>query len=443
MRPGTASASHWAAQGLVEPVSGGQVDGLQHAVDGPTDSRAVAALQPRREIEVAGPLLESRVRLVLAVRCALVGQGGGGHRRRSGGPLQGGLALGRPRGQRRRWRRRGQDDEGKGTGSARPRRADRSTRSPMPARSSSALVAPGGRRLVGPGLAVQRDDQMIAGPGAGHVEQPDPLVEAICSSMGAHSRYSWRGHVLPELVPDAPAAGRREHHLGRGRPPLGHGRHARHDGDGELEALGAVDGHDAHGVVVALGQDGLGHPGPLGRLRLHPAQVLAEVPAGGLAPGPGLVDDEAQPAPHVAGPSLGEARAPGPAGRRRCGRAARRAPASGAGRRASAGRRGRRRTGSSIGDGVGLVGQVAPTPLPFGLEAEQVVVATGQQRRPQGGHDAEVVGGVVDGPQHHEQVAHGPAGVDEGARLGPEGDARPGRRRPPGKAARCGPGRGR
>ena len=35
----------------------------------------------------------------------------------------------------------------------------------------------------------------------------------------------------------------------------------------------------------------------------------------------------------------------------------------------------------------------------------------------------EVVGRVVDGPQDHEQVAHGPAGVDQRAGLGPKGDA--------------------
>ena len=35
----------------------------------------------------------------------------------------------------------------------------------------------------------------------------------------------------------------------------------------------------------------------------------------------------------------------------------------------------------------------------------------------------EVVGRVVDRPQDHEQVAHGPAGVDQRAGLGPEGDA--------------------
>ena len=57
------------------------------------------------------------------------------------------------------------------------------------------------------------------------------------------------------------------------------------------------------------------------------------------------------------------------------------------------------------------------------LEAEQVVVAAGEQRAAQGRHDGEVVGGVVDGPQRHQQVAHRPGDVDEAAGLGPVGDA--------------------
>ena len=52
------------------------------------------------------------------------------------------------------------------------------------------------------------------------------------------------------------------------------------------------------------------------------------------------------------------------------------------------------------------------------LVAEQVVVAAAEQRGAQRADDAEVVGGVVGGAQHHQQVAHGPGGVHERARLG-------------------------
>ena len=138
-----------------------------------------------------------------------------------------------------------------------------------------------------PRLAVQRHDEVVAGSGAGDVEQPDALVVA---------------HLLVDRLPLLELVGadvlaeagsrrrrRREHHLGRRRPAPRAGRHARHDRDRELEALGRVDGHDAHGVVVGLGQHRLGDPGALGRLQLDPAQVLAQAPAGRLAParGPG------------------------------------------------------------------------------------------------------------------------------------------------------------
>ncbi len=58
----------------------------------------------------------------------------------------------------------------------------------------------------------------------------------------------------------------------------------------------------------------------------------------------------------------------------------------------------------------------------FGPEPEQVVVPARQQRGAQGRDGGQAVGRVVDRPQHHQQVADGPAGVDERAGLGPEGD---------------------
>ena len=183
-----------------------------------------------------------------------------------------------------------------------------------------------------------------------------------------------------------------------------------------------MDGHDAHGVVVGLGQDRLGDPGALGRLQLDPAQVLAQAAVGGLAPGPGLVDDEPQPPPHVARPAFGEAELE---------RAAvagdaveqlrRRLPVPAVVQAAQVGEADAHRV--VVGNGVGLLAEVAPAASPLDLEAEQVVVAAAEQRRAQRGDGVHLVGRVVDGPQHHEQVAHGPGGVDERARLGPVGDA--------------------
>jgi hypothetical protein len=44
--------------GPLEAVAGGQVDGLQRPVDGPSDRRAVAPLRPGRQVEVARALGE-------------------------------------------------------------------------------------------------------------------------------------------------------------------------------------------------------------------------------------------------------------------------------------------------------------------------------------------------------------------------------------------------
>ena len=111
-------------------------------------------------------------------------------------------------------------------------------------------------------------------------------------------------------------------------------------------------------------------------------------------------------------------RARRPAGRGRCGRAAPTAPASAlVVQRAQVVEAGR--DGIVGGNGVGLGGEVAPAAAAFDLEAEQVVVATREQRRAQGGDDVQVVGRVVDGAQHHQQVAHRPGGVDERAATRP------------------------
>ncbi len=183
-----------------------------------------------------------------------------------------------------------------------------------------------------------------------------------------------------------------------------------------------MNGHDPNGVIVGLGQNGLGHSCPLGRLLSHPGQVLAQVAARCIAPGPRLVDDEAEPTPDVAWPTFGEPQfhdtpVPGdPVEQLR-------------GCEPVALVIERTQIEQSLSDhvvirhGLRLVGEVAPPPLAFPLEPEQVIVAACQERGPQRGDDVEVVGGIVDGPQHHEEVPNCPADVDERTRLGPVGDA--------------------
>ena len=152
---------------------------------------------------------------------------------------------------------------------------------------------------------VQRDDQVVHRSGARDVEEAEALVVAhllVDRDVGLEV-------VGDDLRADAiadRAAVLGEVHLHGAALPAGPRGETGDDGDRELEALGGVDRHDPHGVVVGLGEDRLGDPGPLGGLLLDPVEVGAQAAAGGLAPGAGLVDHEPEAAPHVAWAALGE-----------------------------------------------------------------------------------------------------------------------------------------
>ena len=68
-----------------------------------------------------------------------------------------------------------------------------------------------------------------------------------------------------------------------------------------------MDRHHADGVDVGLGQHRLGDARLLLALVGRPGQVRAQAAVGDLGPGAGLVDDEPQPAPRVAGARAGGA----------------------------------------------------------------------------------------------------------------------------------------
>ena len=196
----------------------------------------------------------------------------------------------------------------------------------------------------------------------------------------------------------------------------------RHDRDRELEALGGVDGHDPHGVVVGLRQHGLGDPGALRRLLVDPLEVGPQAPAGGLAPRPRLVDHEPQPPPHVAGTAFGEAELEGAA------LAGDVVEELGGGlpvaalvdaRAGTPGPPTRCRRAGSGGVGV-LYDQVRPCATLWRNRSSSPQPSSGVRsavtmRRWSVGSSA--------AREDHEEVADGPAGVDERAGLGPEGDA--------------------
>ena len=286
-------------------------------------------------------------------------------------------------------------------------------------------------------LVVEAHDQVVAGSGRGDVEQAQPLVR-LDGVLGRHLLRVPGGGDVP-LEPDlGPGIG--PQHLDAGRRAILGVEPAQHH-HGELEPLRGVHGHDAHRVVVGLGQDRLDHPGVLGALQVGPGQVAAQVGAVGVGEEPGLVDHEAEAAPHVAGASLVEPELEGTTiGEDLLDETARVVPPP----LVVEGPEGVETGGHGV-VGPDRVGPGAPVvPVAARLRVlEQIVVAAAEPRRAERGHDGDLVGGVVDGAQHVEQVAHLGAAVDERARLDRgKGGAR---RRVPARAtaARCGSGSAR
>ena len=185
-----------------------------------------------------------------------------------------------------------------------------------------------------------------------------------------------------------------------------------------------MDGEDPHRVVVGLGQHGL-----------DDARTLAARPArprrgsrGGCrrrlrrTRGPAR-SRSARVASRSRGRPWANPTSSTPRARARRGRAARWVTTT-AGRRATPRAPGsRRRPGWSGGQRVGERVLVVPPAAVLRLVREEVVVTAAEHRRPQRAHQRELVGGVVDGLQHHEQVADLPRAVDERRRLRPVGDA--------------------
>ena len=208
----------------------------------------------------------------------------------------------------------------------------------------------------------------------------------------------------------------------QGRAPGGPGQlggQARDHRHRELEALGPVDGENPHAVVVGLGQHRLGHPGVLGPLEAGPLQIAAQVAAAGVGPGPGLIDQEPQPPPRVPGPARHHRRLQRPPIPQQLlqqhGRAG---PPPGIVQLPQMGQAVGHRVAGVISD-VGIQREPAPeTQLPVG----QVVVAATVQRRAQGGHRGQLVGGVGCRGQGHQRVPHLPGGVHQRRGLDPVGD---------------------
>ena len=107
-------------------------------------------------------------------------------------------------------------------------------------------------------LVVEREDQVVLGAGGGDVEQADPLVLVDALLVLGPGLEPLGGEAAPRL--DL-GTGRPPQHLHRGGRSRGLAQ-AADDHQGELEALGAVGGEDAHRVVVGLGERDLTRPWP-------------------------------------------------------------------------------------------------------------------------------------------------------------------------------------
>jgi hypothetical protein len=98
------------------------------------------------------------------------------------------------------------------------------------------------------------DDKVVAGPGAGDVEQADPFMVVHLFIDGFGGVEGGRLHILAE--PQLVSAATGPEYVDSGADTAGPAGHAGEDDDGEFESLRGMDGHDAYGVGVGFGEDG-------------------------------------------------------------------------------------------------------------------------------------------------------------------------------------------
>ena len=320
--------------GRLQAVAGGEVDRLQHGVHGPPDGRAVTALVPRRRVEVDACLGQTGVVAGMGAswlswpprEVAAIGAGAGRARGEQrvvvGSPARRDRPVAAPAvrrplplAARARARRRGSAAlPPRPSGSTAP--GDRAR--PQPA-TSSASVAPAAAAR----LRWTRHDEVVTRPRAGDVEEPPPLVlvelvvegagrlvvprDECCCPAGTGARRAVQSTSTPRRPPWGWVVSPATITIGNSRP------------------LAAWMVMMRTASWSGLGQHGLGDPDAVGGLAVGPRQVVAQGAATGLPPHPGLVDEVAQPAPHVRALAARARRPPGPAGRGSGDRAARRA----------------------------------------------------------------------------------------------------------------------
>ena len=118
---------------------------------------------------------------------------------------------------------------------------------------------------------MQRDDEVVAGAGAGDVEQPHPLagVHLLVDRLGGVEIAGL--DVLTEL--ERAAARRRPHHVDAAPESAGLAAHPGQDHDGEFQSFRRVDGQDPQRVGIGFGQHRLGDAGGFLSLPPGPGEI--------------------------------------------------------------------------------------------------------------------------------------------------------------------------
>lgn len=137
---------------------------------------------------------------------------------------------------------------------------------------------------------------MVAGVGGGHVQQPQ-LLMAI--HLGLEIGV-WLVELGGERLGQAQLglAVLAPQHADPPPGPPGRRGHTTQYGDGELEALGAVHGHDAHRCSL-VGQHRLVYGGPVRTLEGGPVEERPQPAPAGVLEGARRSAEEAQPTPDV------------------------------------------------------------------------------------------------------------------------------------------------
>ena len=265
---------------------------------------------------------------------------------------------------------------------------------------------------------MQAHDEMVPSAGHGDVQEAEPLREFVALLIGPFRVVARRGHERPGGADaDSQLRSVRTPEDRRGLVRR-QGVEPGQDHDRELQPLGAVHGQDSQRRVVRLGGDGLVDPDTFVGLAGRPLHESSEAGSARVFPGAGLIQEEPDPAPVVARPSVHrrELEQASLADDRLDGAAYAAPPAV---------------LPEPVEDGEGVVdpalrlgvASIVPGPTRRGV-SDQLRVAAAERGRSERGDDRELVGRIVDGGEDVQQIADLAGRKDQALTLHAHRDAR-------------------